>query len=982
MLGVKTGDFDAVNDLKLKTELEISFRKLRIEGCQLPNYTKIHSHYLSHQITLDGLEEDTFAKSLSTARVDMNPHQVEAALFALKSPLVKGVLLADEVGLGKTIEASLVIAQRWAEKKRHILLIVPASLRKQWQQELLEKFSLPSIILEAKTHKNRIKAGKQYPFNDASNIIVVSYEFAAHKPDELAMVPWDMVIYDEAHRLRNVYRKNGSKRAKVLRDTLKDPFKILLTATPLQNSLMELYGLVSIVDENHFGDDTVFRNMYGGSKSNSASMQNLKQRLLPICYRTLRRQVQEAGHISFTSRNPITFDFEPGDDEAKLYFSVSDFLKRKDTMSYGDRTNQLVILQVRKILGSSTFAVSRYLEQLIARLESKMPVDETVTDDIDNIEELAEEFDEDACVDQEPQIDPVRLAEEIAELQGYLDLAKSIGVNAKGEKLIQRLPKAMDQIVSKGGQRKAVIFTESVRTQTYLAELLAAHGFEGRIALMNGSNNDSESKAIYATWKERYASTEKMSGSRSADMKASIVEAFKGNEKSILIATESGAEGINLQFCSLLVNFDLPWNPQRVEQRIGRCHRYGQKIDVTVVNLLNRKNKAEERIYQLLDQKFKLFKGVFGSSDEILGTIEKGVDFEKKVLEIVQSVRNDEQVQLEFDLLTDAIQDSIDADMKSARVKLLEQLDKDVVARLKVRKGSLTATMNEFTRRLTMIARAELPDAIFHAPDSPCFNYKGKTWTTEWPIADENNWKFFRLTDENLASDIVGKCKARDFRRSTFVLTFHPKNYPFAGQLADVINLTGQSGWLRVSKARIDTPEAVREKMILSCIADSGELIESETADRLFLIPSDEPEKFLGNIDSTLLDKAEQGQFKHFTSEIDRQNGLWLEQEESRLNAYAKDLEVEIDIRIKEIDSEIREQTKKRRAPGITMEEKLTMSRAIKKLEGDRDDLALNKYERRRDIRRQVDSMLDQLAEGLNQKPDIREIFTIRWLVV
>lgn len=409
----------------------------------MSGYTDIHGQYLSHRITLEGLDEDNFARSLSTARVDMNPHQVEAALFALKSPLARGVLLADEVGLGKTIEASLVIAQRWAERKRRILLIVPASLRKQWQQELSEKFSLSSMILEAKTYRDQVKAGQQRPFAESDGIIITSYEFAARKGDELAAVPWDLVIYDEAHRLRNVYRKNGAKRAKVLRDALKSPFKILLTATPLQNSLMELYGLVSIVDENHFGGEAAFRTMYAGSRSNPASMQILKQRLLPICHRTLRRQVQEAGHINYTARNAVTFDFEPRDDEARLYFQVSEFLKRKDTVSYGDRTNQLVILQVRKILGSSTFAVSRYLEQLISRLEAKKPVDETVTDDIDSIDELAEEFDEEDYSDQEPRIDAARLAAEIKELQGYLDLAKSIGTNAKGEKLIQRLPEAM-----------------------------------------------------------------------------------------------------------------------------------------------------------------------------------------------------------------------------------------------------------------------------------------------------------------------------------------------------------------------------------------------------------------------------------------------------------------------------------------------------------------------------------------------------------
>ena len=153
----------------------INPRRMACKEKQLSRYTEIHSQYLSHQITLEGLDQENFAKSLSTARVDMNPHQVEAALFALKSPLVRGVLLADEVGLGKTIEASLAIAQRWAERKRRILLIVPASLRKQWQQELSEKFSLPSAILEAKTYRDQVKAREPTPLcqhrRDRPNIL-------------------------------------------------------------------------------------------------------------------------------------------------------------------------------------------------------------------------------------------------------------------------------------------------------------------------------------------------------------------------------------------------------------------------------------------------------------------------------------------------------------------------------------------------------------------------------------------------------------------------------------------------------------------------------------------------------------------------------------------------------------------------------------------------------------------------------------------
>ena len=225
-------------------------------------YSPQQAAFFAHHLTLEGTGEDALAQSLSTARVDMNPHQVDAALFALASPLSKGVLLADEVGLGKTIEASLVIAQRWAERRRRILLIVPASLRKQWSQELYDKFSLPSVIVERKTYNDARKAGVARPFDHKDKVVITSYEFATLKDTEIARGGWDLVVFDEAHRLRNVYKKDGSTRAKRLREATKSFFKVLLTATPLQNSLMELYGLVSVLDERHFGDEASFRSQY------------------------------------------------------------------------------------------------------------------------------------------------------------------------------------------------------------------------------------------------------------------------------------------------------------------------------------------------------------------------------------------------------------------------------------------------------------------------------------------------------------------------------------------------------------------------------------------------------------------------------------------------------------------------------------------------------------------------------------------------
>lgn len=944
-------------------------------------YTPYHSQYMAHRITLSGLGDEAFAKSLSTARVDMNPHQVDAALFALQSPLSKGVILGDEVGLGKTIEACLVIAQKWAERKRRVLLIVPASLRKQWAQELREKFSLDSVILDAATYKEALKAGQRRPFEADNAVVIVSYEFAARRADDVAIVDWDLVIFDEAHRLRNVYKKNGSKRAKQLKDALQRPFKMLLTATPMQNSLMELFGLVSVIDDHHFGDEASFRTMYAGTRSSPASLSILKSRLAPVCQRTLRRQVVEAGHINYTKRLPRTFDFEPGNEEVRLYEQVSAFLQRKDTIAFGDRANHLVTLVARKILGSSTFAISQFLEGVIKRLEDKQPVDETVLDDIDTFDELAEELGDDEDGEgapQEPPIDPVALAKEIEELKSYRDLAVSIGSNAKGEKLVEKLPDILSEIVRLGGQNKAVIFTESVRTQKYLGDILEKRGFDGRIVLLNGSNNDPASKAIYAAWLKRHAGTDAVSGSKSADMKAAIVEAFKSDDKTILIATESGAEGINLQFCSLLVNFDLPWNPQRVEQRIGRCHRYGQKMDVTVVNLLNRKNKAEARVYELLDKKFKLFEGVFGASDEVLGAIERGVDFERKVLDIVQGARSDEEVQLAFDLLQEQMEEKISADMLTARAKLMENLDQDVVSRLRTRKGTIDTTMDMFARRLTAIARAELPAARFHGDDSPRFDYDGRTYTTEWPLADEKGWQFFRLADGNLAETLVDQAKSRTLEVQS--LTFDVNAYPYV--LADIRELRGKSGWLKLSKLTIRTPQSDREHIVAACVTNDGETIHPETVDRLFLVPSGPaatpggvaPEEQLGAVEAAERDRL--------IAEAQAQNAIWLDAETDKLDAYADDLEKAAEAEIKELDDEIKAARKQLRAnTALTMDEKLKEKRRISKLEGKRDEMKLETFSRRKKIREEVNDMLDEIAQSLESEPVLQPLFTIEWKV-
>ncbi|WP_027992447.1 SNF2-related protein [Sinorhizobium meliloti] len=961
----------------------------------MTEYTHYHSKFFAHRIMLEGRSEEAFAKSLSTARVDMKPHQVEAARFALHSPLSKGVILADEVGLGKTIEACLVIAQKWAERRRNIVLITPASLRTQWQQELQEKFSLPSYILDAKTYRDAMKDGQRQPFDNKSGIIITSYQYAARKADEIHRIGWDLVVIDEAHRLRNVYKKGGSAQAKKLKEALSSRFKVLLTATPLQNSLMELYGLVSVVDDHFFGDEQSFRVMYGRAVDKQ-SLLSLRRRMAPLYKRHLRRDVQAAGHVNYTNRLAVTFDFEPYSLEEELYEGVSAYLQNPNTIAFGSKPNQLVLIGARKTLGSSVAAIILFLENVIARLKRNQVADVSVVEDIDDTAEVAEEIADDAVLaaggdeDEQddngdaaaPGIDPKKLAAEIAELEGYLSLARKLGANSKGDKLINRLPEVLDEVVAREGRRKAVIFTESVRTQNYLADLLSTNGYEGQIVLMNGSNSDPESQRIYKAWLKERAGTDAVSGSKSADMKSAIVNAFKSDEKTILIATESGAEGINLQFCSLLINFDLPWNPQRVEQRIGRCHRYGQKIDVTVVNMLNRKNQAEKRIYELLSNKFKLFEGLFGASDQVLGAIESGIDFEKKVLAVVQSCRTEAQVIEEFQKLEAELDEQIKADMAETRQQLFDLFDASIVDMLRQRGGEIERTMSDFERRLWLVARAELPEAIFRNDGLPSFDHQGKTWSTVWPEADQRGWQFFRLGDGTLADRLVQTALERDLSETK--LSFSYKAYRDDGQprLSDLEPYVGKTGWLRVSLLKAETAMGSRDSLVLAAITDEEEVLAHDTAERLFQLPSSSsevdsvyPTNQMADIDRAALADA------HRSAEDE--NRKWLDEETVKLEAYAEDLERANDLRVKELDAEARTARKALRGnQSIPLTEKLAEERRIKRLEEERDELKLSTFKTLREIRKEVDGKLDEVAAKLAITPKVTAVMTIRWEIV
>jgi ERCC4-related helicase len=684
-----------------------------MEALMTSELSLFHQALIAHELTLKYPAHDSrrLTRSLSKATVDLNPHQIDAALFAFQSPISRGAILADEVGLGKTIEAGLVISQLWAEGKRKIIIIAPASLRRQWQDELFKKFDLRTQIVDSRFSLNEA----QNPFKDCFKqhiIPICSIHYAYRHFEQLSRESFDLIVVDEAHHLRNVWKKSNKIGQKIL-NTLKDQPKLLLTATPLHNNLMELYGLVSFIDPQLLGTKDSFRKQFledaQGLRLKQGKADDLKARIHSICKRTLRRQVQE--YIKFTERRGELFTFEPYPDELELYEKVSEYLRREKLAAVPHRQRTLMLLVYRKILASSSFAIAGTLQKLIERLKKlledsyQQESQAVLLEDVDGFEEEAEELTEDKSTKVGDERFPKEFIEaELQDLKSYHALALSIKRNAKGEALLKAIGERFEFNRQHGWPEKAVVFTESRRTQQYLLELLESHGYKDQVTIFSGQNTGRIADRAYRRWQQDVpTSVQKLP--QEAAIREALIHEFKNYTK-VLIATEAGAEGINLQFCNTVINYDLPWNPQRIEQRIGRCHRYGQKHDVVVLNFLNSKNHADQRVYELLDQKLGLFKGIFGASDEALGALGSGVDFERRILEIYQSCRTPEEIDAAFNKLQEELAKQIQDRLAETRRKILEHFDDEVRDRLKNIKQRTDQELGQLEKKMLSLIRS------------------------------------------------------------------------------------------------------------------------------------------------------------------------------------------------------------------------------------------------------------------------------------
>ncbi len=666
-------------------------------------------------------DRERYAASQRQACIDPNPHQIDAVIFALRRLREGGCILADEVGLGKTIEAGLVIAQRRAEGAERILLIVPKSLIGQWQSELLHLFG--------------IQTREDPPHFLGSGVYLVGREFAGSERGAAPLgagPPFDLVVIDEAHEvfagLHRRYGRDGvydetseeAMMAHRVRGFLRAAPVLLLTATPMQNSLVELWGLVQYVEPTGtlLGDITTFRRVFCAEDDRTlvpGQEHELQRRLGMVLQRTLRRQAQEFLDRPFTQRRCRLYEYAMSADERSLYDDVTEYLLEPSLFAFSGRQRRLLLIGFHRRMASSIPALAASLENVVARLRRlvKGPVAEATADallpDLRDLEAEEDEVVVEAPADETavPR-DPAGVAAELARVEALLTRARSLPSDAKARSFQEAIRVILDLGRQGRGSGKAVVFTESITTQEYLRTLLLAVGLEDEdITLFRGFNDQARASEALAHWKEEEGARLAPGSrpSRDVAVRLALVHEFRTRSK-VLVCTEAGAKGLNLQFCETVINYDLPWNPQRIEQRIGRCHRYSQQRDVTVVNFINRDNEGQRLTFEILSQKLDLFGKVLDASDTVLH--EPRTD----APEIAVSALS---VELESDLRSiysrSRTVEEITRDIAALRDKIMERRE---AYEREYRRTSqiIESRFDEEVRRVFRRLRDELPEAL------------------------------------------------------------------------------------------------------------------------------------------------------------------------------------------------------------------------------------------------------------------------------
>lgn len=943
--------------------------------------SKFYAHQLERSYASDHVGK--LAGLLFDAQVEPKPHQIDAALFALQASSSPGVILADEVGLGKTIEAGIVLSQYWAERKRRILIVAPSSLRQQWQQELSEKFALPSRLLDG-ANKHELLQPQAGP---PQQILICSYEFVLRHLDDLSR-HWDVVVADEAHRLRSHWKpdaKIAQAAALVMQSAGKS---VLLTATPLQNRLEELYGLVSVFDPNFFHSIEGFKERYVDDPGGYGN-DDLAMRISHIAKRTLRKDAQK--YIRFTERIPMAFEFTPSHAEIELYDKVNEYLQRPVLHAFASSQRHLSALILRKRLGSSTYAVASTLERVANRLEAEVFSGQirsnsgALIDDDMTGEELEATDEALFASGTEASSDEIfkEMETEVAELRSYASLAKSITVNQKAVKLIDALAQGFSRLSEIGAAQKAIIFTDSTKTQEYLARALAEAGHGEGLVLFNGQNDSDQSKRIYREWLDRNEGSDLITGIHAADRRKALVDEFR-KRGTIMIATEAAAEGINLQFCSMLVNYDLPWNPQRVEQRIGRVHRYGQKHNVVVVNFSNKGNLAEERILVLLSEKFQLFTSVFGASDEVLGSIEDGLDFEKSIAAILERCKTADEINHAFDELELMYQVEIGEEMAKARARVFDNLDPNVQDKLKSYDAQKDVVLNTFERLLLQVTRHELRGVADFEGDGRHFTLHstpddgiqtGRYFFKSSPQQGAHQYRY----NSELGQYVVSSALTSPTPEAELVFSLADSERVSAAvrQLADDSGvLTAE---LLTFTIRTEHSVVTESYILAAGMSDQGEAIDAELVEQILDLACIESKPDSG-LNNSALQPILQQQAELVTGDVQNRTAQYSLDQSDLIESRLKDHRAKWDAAARKLEKS-RDEVSARERKAADLSERLKLRKEIQKLSRRADDLYQEFRDERDRLRANTDKYLAMLEDSLNGEESREHIFTIRWRV-
>lgn len=639
----------------------------------------IQRRYLAEQLVRlrRADEQQRYAAAQRQGRIDPNPHQIDAVIFALKRIPEGGCILADEVGLGKTIEAGLVVAQLRSEGAvSRVLLIVPKPLLGQWQDELYRLFGIEAV-------EGRFEPGGFL----GTGVFLVGREVAGSDRGAAALrecEPFDLCIIDEAHEVfANIYRrfdKHGGYRADSdeariadrVRSFLRNSPVLLLTATPIQNNLTELWGLIQYVEPTGtlLGSLKTFRDVFcDGDDRTLVQGQDdeLRRRIQTVVQRTLRRQAQDFLDRPFVERRAQIFEYSMTPKEKLLYDQVTAYLLEPQLFAFRGNQRRLLLIGFHRLMGSSIAALTASLRKVAARLDRMIEglsaePSTALLDDLDDEDPPME-----SGIEDSPPADPRLVGRELERVQSFISLAESLHRDSKAEKLLDVIRVIRERPAER---QRAVIFTESLVTQGYLEDLLIAKGgfHPEEITLFRGTNESPRAFDALKHWREEVGDSLQphQRPSRSVALRLALVHEFK-TRSHIFISTEAGAKGLNLQFCDTIINYDLPWNPQRIEQRIGRCHRYGQKHDVTVINFLAADNEAQRLTFEILSRKLDLFGQVLDASDAVLhepttdtpetiaGAV--GSDFEGRLRRIYERARTVGEIEAELRRLREEMEE-------------------------------------------------------------------------------------------------------------------------------------------------------------------------------------------------------------------------------------------------------------------------------------------------------------------------------------